>query len=404
MQEESHVSSTTVALSHGAAGTSFLPRNSSRVSFASFDPSISTIAVPTDVVAIVVSKLASASASFTETSPGFIFGETDIPAVKVEAINHIPLHTLTPYLQHLTIRSKNQDTINSFTNMFDTVSISGSKRTREAEEDEPADYKNHMSERRTARARDNSTTYDFAANNISKNSLNSTSFFVQFSNPSSRARSNALSVPQTNLTPYPSDTEEAHSGSGFAKIPNLSLRSGGATLNPFSAAQSPAESFDSSQHEIGDSQNTSMITEDSQNDFAMDMDVDDAPVVSPGASFSQPNNFGSSHTQTHNHWQVSGRLPSPAVSEDAARVHRSSSLDGDNFGQMGMQLHGTRQDAQGQWNSRANSFGGSQNLGHVATGMGPPPQKKKGGRLVMGYRADCKKCRDKVSGHYNHFL
>ena len=135
------------------------------------------------------------------------------------------------------------------------------------------------------------------------------------------------------------------------------------------------------------------------------MDMDDAPVVSPSASFSQPNNFRSSHTQANNHWQTSGRLPSPAVSEELARARRSSSLDIDNFGQMGMQLHGARQDAQGQWNSRVNSFGGSQNLGHVATGMAPPPQKKKkGGRLVMGYRADCEKCRDKVPGHYNHFL
>ena len=286
--------------------------------------------------------------------------------------------------------------------MFDTVSISGSKRTREVEEDEPADYRNDMIERRTARARDNSATYDFTANNISNNSLNSTSLFFPVSNSTSRARSNALSIPQTNLTPYTSDTEEAHNGSGFAKIPTLPLRS--ATLNPFSAAQSPTESFESSQHEIEDSQDTSVITEDSQNDFTMDMDMDDAPVVSPGASFSQSNNFGSSHAQANNHWQTFGRLPSPAVSEELARAHSSPSLDIDNFGQMGMQLHGARQDAQGQWNSRASSFGGSKNLGHVATGMVPPPQKKKGGRLVMGYRADCKKCRDRVPGHYNHFL
>lgn len=325
----------------------------------------------------------------------------------MEAFKRISLGTLTRQLEHLSIRSKHHDKINSLTNMFDTVSISGSKRTREVEEDEPADYKNQMSERRTARARDNSATYCFTTNNISKNSLNSTSFFVPVSNSPPRARSNALSVSQTNLTPYPSDTEEAHNGSGFAKIPNLSLRSrtAGATLNPFSAAQSPAESFDSSQHEFGDSQDISMITEDSQNDYTMDMDMDDAPVVSPSASFSQPNNFRSSHTQANNHWQTSGRLPSPAVSEELARARRSSSLDIDNFGQMGMQLHGARQDAQGQWNSRVNSFGGSQNLGHVATGMAPPPQKKKkGGRLVMGYRADCEKCRDKVPGHYNHFL
>lgn len=368
---------------------------------ASFDLSIPTIAVPTDIVALILSKLASASASFADTSRSFIFGETDNPTPK-----RIPLDTFTRQLKQLSIRSKQQDKINAVTNMFDTVSIRGSKRTREIEEDEPADYKSHMSERRTARARDNSATYDFTVNNISKDSLNSTSFFVPVSNSPPRARSNAVSIPQTNLTPCPSDTEEAHNGSGFAKIPNLSLRSrtAGVTLNPFSAAQSPAESFDSSQHEIGDSQDTSMITEDSQNDFAMDMDMDDAPVVSPGASYSQPNYFGSSHTQANNHWQTSGRLPSPAVSEDADRARRSSSLDVDNFGQMGTQLHGARQDAQGQWNSRANSFGGSQNLGHVATGMAPPPQKKKGGRLVIGYRADCKKCRDKVPGHYNHFL
>lgn len=322
----------------------------------------------------------------------------------MEALKHNHLDTIARQLEHLSIRSKHHDKINSFSNMFDTLSISGSKRTREVEEDEPADYRNHMIERRTARARDNSATYDFTANN----SLNSTSLFVPVSSSTSRARSNALSIPQANLTPYPSDTEEVQNGSGFAKIPTLSLRSctTGVTLNPFSAAQSPAESFESSQHEIEDSQDTSVITEDSQNDFTMDMDMDmdDAPVVSPGASFSQSNNFGSSHTQSNNHWQTFGRLPSPAVSEELARAHSSSSLDIDNFGQMGMQLHGARQDAQGQWNPRASSFGGSKNLGHVATGMVPPPQKKKGGRLVMGYRADCKKCRDKVPGHYNHFL
>ena len=275
--------------------------------------------------------------------------------------------------------------------------------------------------------RDNSNNATFAAANISENSISSNSFYWPSHERSSppRARSNALSVSQTQLditmTPYPSDGEEFYQNNagGFAKIPALSLRSCETTVNPFSAAQSPASSFDSSMQNE-DYQDTSMVTEDTEDDEAMDMDMDDAPNFSPQTSFSfklptttasNSLSSGSSITQATSLLQ-SGRLPSPATSDDdrspkpISNANLANELE--NFGQMGMQLEGAQQDRQGKWRVPS----GSRNMGHVADGMngvqgGQGKNFGRGGakpRATMGFRADCEKCVRRVPGHYMHIL
>lgn len=147
-----------------------------------------------------------------------------------------------------------------------------------------------------------------------------------------------------------------------------------------------------------------MVTDDSQNDSLMDMDMDDTPQFSqesPSAnkhtttSFDSLHGHGSSIAQATNFLRTFRRLPSPANSDDNGR-DMSPSTELENFGQMGIQLEGAQQDNEGKWRVPS----GSRNLGHVANGLGSEARPK----MSMGFRADCDKCVRRVPGHYMHIM
>lgn len=297
--------------------------------------------------------------------------------------------------------------------MFSTMQTTGMKRSREVDAEDAQQLHSHSIERRIARMRDNSINATFAASNISENSISSSTLFLPSHERSSppRARSNALSISHTvtTMTPYPSDTEDLNfTKHGIVKVPTPSLRSPKAPTNALSTAQSPAESFHNcSQYEEEDRQDTSMITEYNQDDSLVDLEMDDAPAFSLETSFSfKPPTVltanpllgaGASISEATNLLQTSGRLPSPADSDNDG--HDQSLITELENSSMGMQLQGAQQDGQGKWRIPS----GSRNMGHVADGM----HLGKGGskpRVSMGFRADCEKCIQRVPGHYMHIL
>jgi hypothetical protein len=108
------------------------------------------------------------------------------------------------------------------------------------------------------------------------------------------------------------------------------------------------------------------------------------------------------HKEAHSAHQVRVRLPSPVSDDDADMVNGPKTLTDEmdmSFSQQTSPVQGFRPSTppMGQY-SRQTVEDLMQQVAKVT-----PPQRKKPA-LVMGFRADCEKCRCHAPGHYSHII
>lgn len=108
------------------------------------------------------------------------------------------------------------------------------------------------------------------------------------------------------------------------------------------------------------------------------------------------------HKEAHSAHQIRVRLPSPVSDDDAEMVNGPKTPTDEmdmSFSHQTSPVQGFRPSTppMGQY-SRQTVEDLMQQVAKVT-----PPQRKKPA-LVMGYRADCEKCRCRVPGHYSHII